>query len=329
VQWSSIRQLGQIQFVDPYFLDTKFTFAFDVYATEGYYVTFRRRAVGGAVTWGYELNGLADRIPWTSKLEDMRFFTTYTNEYVRVTPSGTDIQLANRFRSGTTSALRFALQWDKRDNRLFPTKGHYQNISMELAPPLLSPEAIFGSRVNNFTRYTLDSRWYYPLFLGVVARAKLSAGLISNWSDNQPVPISELYYLGGINSVRGYRLLSLAPTTLVGGSSHPESDLVSFTTGGNKQLTINTELEMPLFEKVGIRGVVFFDMGNAFPPGKFSDPAVALSLYKSVGFGFRWLSPLGPLRFEWAIPLNRRQDPITGIYLDSAVDFQFTIGNFF
>jgi outer membrane protein insertion porin family len=92
---------------------------------------------------------------------------------------------------------------------------------------------------------------------------------------------------------------------------------------------MNFELELPLMEKVGIRGVVFYDMGNAFAPGTWSDPAVSLGLYKSVGFGFRWFSPLGPLRFEWGIPLNRRKDPITGVYLDSAVDFQFTIGNFF
>jgi outer membrane protein insertion porin family len=329
LQWSSIRQLGQIQFVEPYFLDTKWTFAFDLYATEGFYVTFTRKAIGGAMTWGYELNGLSEWWSWANNLEDMRLFATYTNEYVTVTPSGSDIELANRFRSGTTSAIRLSLQWDKRDNRLFPTSGHFQTLSVEVAPPFLAPSAIFGPRVNLFTRYTLDSRWYYPVLWGIVARAKVNAGFISNWDDQHPVPISELYYLGGINSVRGYRLLSLAPTTLVGTTRRPDSDLVPFTTGGNKQLTINLELEFPIFEKVGIRGVVFYDLGNAFAPGKYSDSAVPLSLYKSFGFGFRWFSPLGPLRFEWGIPINRRRDPLTGAFLDSSVDFQFTIGNFF
>jgi len=56
---------------------------------------------------------------------------------------------------------------------------------------------------------------------------------------------------------------------------------------------------------------------------------VSLSLYKAVGFGFRWFSPIGPLRFEWGIPLDRRRDPQTGKYIDNPVDFQFTIGNFF
>jgi outer membrane protein insertion porin family len=75
--------------------------------------------------------------------------------------------------------------------------------------------------------------------------------------------------------------------------------------------------------------VVFSDFGNAFAEGQYSDPAVSLSLYKAIGFGIRWISPIGPLRFEWGFPLNRRRDPVTGDYIDEPLDFQFTIGNFF
>ncbi len=330
VQYSSIRQLGQIQFVEPYLFDTKWTFAFDLYATEGFFSTFTRKAIGGSTTWGYELNGLAQWFPWARKLEDLRLFATYTNEFVTVSPNGvTDIALFNRFRSGTTSSLRLSLQWDKRDNRLFPTSGFYHSVSAEAAPPFLAPDFLFGANVNLFTRYSIDSRYYHPLFWGIVARGKLTAGFIKGWDEQHPVPVSELYYLGGINSVRGYRLLSLAPTIQAGATVRPDSELFDFTTGGDKQITLNLELEFPIFEKVGIRGVVFYDMGNAFAPGKYSDPSVSLSLYKSAGFGFRWFSPIGPLRFEWGIPLNRRRDRLSGVYLDQSVDFQFTIGSFF
>jgi outer membrane protein insertion porin family len=228
--------------------------------------------------------------------------------------------------------VRLSLQWDKRDNRLFPTKGLFESVSAEIAPPVLAPEFLFGSKANLFTRYTLDSRYYHPLFLGLVARAKLSAGIIEGWDDAHPVPISELYYLGGINSVRGYRLLSLSPTTRVGATGRPDDVTVDFQTGGNKQVTLNFELEFPLFEKVGIRGVVFYDMGNTYKPGYFfkdPDHDLPLSMFHSAGFGFRWFSPIGPLRFEWGIPFNRRRDPVTGVYIDQAVDFQFTIGSFF
>src|SRR6266568_536939 len=138
VQYSSIRQLGQIQFVEPYFLDTKWTFAFDLYATEGFYTTFVRKALGGSLTWGYELAGLYPWWQFAQKLEDMRLFATYTNEFVGVTPTATDILLYNRFRSGTTSSLRLSLQWDKRDNRLFPSRGFFHSVSAEAAPPLLA-----------------------------------------------------------------------------------------------------------------------------------------------------------------------------------------------
>ncbi|HET6922705.1 MAG TPA: outer membrane protein assembly factor BamA [Anaeromyxobacteraceae bacterium] len=326
VQWSSVRQLGQIQFVEPHFFDTQWTFAFDIYATEALYTTFTRRAVGGSMTWGYELSGLAWLWPWTRSLEDMRLFATYTNEYVRVA-SAVATTLRHQFRSGTTSALRLSLQWDKRDNRLFPTKGIFVAFSHEMAPPLLAPDWLFGEKVNLFTRTTLEGRFYQPLWLGLVFRSRLAAGVIRAWDAEHPVPISELYYVGGINSVRGYRTYGLAPTEKIGTS--PSGPLVDFVKGGNKQLVLNFEVEVPLLAQMGLRGVLFFDMGNTFPAGVWSDPKVPWSLYKSWGFGVRWQSPIGPLRFEWGFPLNRRRDSVTGLVIDQPSDFQFTIGNFF
>jgi outer membrane protein insertion porin family len=332
VQWSSVRQLGQIQFVEPYFLDTKWTFAFDLYATEGIYTTFTRRAIGGSMTWGYELNGLAPYWTFAKYLEDMRLFATYTNERVDVSATGlAAISASQQFKSGTTSALRLSLQWDKRDNRLFPTRGYFLSGSAEFAPPLLSPDALFGDQVNLFTRYALDARAYRPILLGLIGRAKLALGYIRDWDADHRVPISEHYYVGGINSVRGYRYLSISPVEYVPIFNDPSAKRGALYVGGDKQVVLNLELEFPLFKAVGVRGVVFSDFGNAFAPGQFSDPAVPLSLYKSVGFGFRWQSPIGPLRFEWGIPLDRRREPPEngGAYIDQALDFQFTIGNFF
>ena len=329
VQWSTIRQLGQIQFVDPYFMDTRWTFAFDLYMTEATYTTFTRRSAGGSMTWGYELAGLA---PWWSfarHLEDLRLFATYTNERVDVSASTLVTTQDERLGSGTTSSLRLSLQMDKRDNRLFPSRGFYASISAEVAPPVLAPEALFGRDVNLFTRYALDLRGYYPIGLGLIARARATFGLVRDWDREHRVPISERYYVGGINSVRGYRYLSISPEEPVPAGTSIESGTRLLAKGGDKQAIVNLEIEFPLFQSVGIRGVVFADGGNAFAAGKYSDPAVSLSLYKSWGFGFRWFSPIGPLRFEWGFPLDRRKDPVTGQYIDGRTDFQFTIGNFF
>jgi outer membrane protein insertion porin family len=193
---------------------------------------------------------------------------------------------------------------------------------------VLAPTGIFGHEVNLFRRYTVDARAYHPLFWGLVFRTKLTLGLIDPWDVAHQVPISERYYVGGINSIRGYRYLSISPTRRVRIYNTPDSPTQELAEGGDKQAILNLELEFPLFASVGVRGVVFADAGNAFAPGSYHDPNVSWSLYKSVGFGFRWISPIGPLRFEWGFPLDPRHD-VNGTRIDQAVDFQFTIGNFF
>jgi outer membrane protein insertion porin family len=70
---------------------------------------------------------------------------------------------------------------------------------------------------------------------------------------------------------------------------------------------------------VGIKGVIFTDAGNAFDD---NENLSITRLRHSAGFGFRWFSPIGPLRFEWGLPLQ----PLPG---EDSVVFEFTIGNFF
>jgi len=129
------------------------------------------------------------------------------------------------------------------------------------------------------------------------------------------------------------------------GAAHLDAWLAlgSLPLGGNLQIINNNEIEFPIFRKVGISGVVFYDMGNAynledrycsglqrknssisikFDPCFRMPESLTAGLRKSVGFGFRWFSPIGPLRFEWGIPLDKQpgEDPLV---------FEFTIGNFF
>ncbi len=326
VQWSSIRQLGEISFVEPYFLDTRWTFSFDLYASEISYSSFTRRALGGSLTWGYELVGLAPVLNLASHLEDVRLFATYTHELVSVGTSNT-VQIARATGSGSTSSLRLALQADKRDNRITPTNGWYGSFSFETAPRFLSPKALFGSKVNLFNRYTLDLRGYRPLYKGIVGRVRLNMGWLQALTP-EGVPLSELYYVGGINTIRGYRFQSIAPRALQACTNSPFTEVCRMNGEGYQDVILNLEAEFPLFEKAGIRGVVFFDAGNSFPAGTYHDPDVPFSLFKSTGVGLRWFSPLGPLRFEWGIPLDRRKDSL-GNFIDEPFDFQFTIGNFF
>ncbi len=310
-QISSLRSFFQFSFFDPYFLDTDYLFSTDLFRIQADFGGFLRTSTGGDVNLGYRF------------FEDATANLTYTREYVTVEPSRSfnTIPLANRLRrSGITSSVRLSLQWDRRDNRLFPSKGHLLFGSVELAPSFLGSTFLFA-------RYNTYARYYKPLFWGFVFKVNGTLGYIQTLDSNSPVPISELFYLGGINSIRGYPLRTISPTILVPRNSVPDALVDTFPVGGNKQAIFNFELEFPIIEKVGIKGVLFYDVGNAFATNAnfFEDKQhnLPLGMFHSVGFGFRWFSPIGPLRFEWGFPLNRRLE------IDQPVQFEFTIGNFF
>ncbi|WP_225413776.1 outer membrane protein assembly factor BamA [Stigmatella hybrida] len=308
-QISGLRSLIQLSFYDPYFLDTQYLLSADFFRVDADYDGFIRRSTGGSVSLGYQF------------VDDLLGTVGYTREYVDVEAGQSlgAVLLANQFLSGVTSAARLSLSFDRRDNRLFPSRGFIHYGSVEFAPKLLGGTFLF-------TRYSAYSRLYFPLPLGFVFKTNATVGYIQQLDSNSPLPISELYYLGGINTIRGYYLRSISPTLLVPRSDSPDATVVEFRSGGNKQLIFNLELEFPIFEKAGIRGVLFYDAGNAYSANErlFQDLQndLPLGLFHSAGFGFRWFSPIGPLRFEWGIPLTRRPE-------DEPLLFEFTIGNFF
>ena len=258
-QMSSLRQIFILRFVEPYFLDTKWTFAFTLYNSLTNYESFNRNAIGGTLTWGYPIT------------HNIRAYMTYKAERVQVDTGGNNVLLsgasrlvipstaviANLFNDGITSSAKATISWDTRDNRLFPSSGFYQNFSVEFASPYLGSE-------NVFNRYRAFSRWYYPLYKkDLVFKLNAEIGMIASGL-KQGVPIFERFFVGGIYSVRGFRPRSLGPTVQVPISPDPGARLFAFPKGGNKELLFNLELEFNIFEKVGIKGVVFFDAGNAF-----------------------------------------------------------------
>jgi len=308
-QWmfSKLRNIFQLNFMEPYFLDTKWNFAVGVQNTTADYFNFIRKSRGGNLTWGYEL------------VDNLRVFGTYTLEDVTVSPDATYAGSVppSFFGGGLTSSAKLTLSYDSRDNRLFPTKGQYHTASVEAAVP---GAPLFSE--NAFTRYSLTSRFYHPLPLGVVLRFKAELGMISG----QDFPLSERYFLGGVFSLRGYPLRGIAPAIEFPTSADPLSSTTPFAIGGNKQAVFNLELEFPLLPPVGIRGVLFYDIGNAFADSAAwfvdNEHSLPLGMFHSVGFGIRWFSPIGPLRFEWGIPLTPRPE-------DQKIRFEFMVGNAF
>jgi outer membrane protein insertion porin family len=322
--------------------------------------------------------------PYVPDFENLQIFLTANGERVEIQEQSFDVTLlglsANKPRY--TTGLRGSVIFDQRNNRIFPSRGWYLSTSAELAHPWLGsavlPAAEEGLKAalednlglknnvgflkasglpNDFIRWSTTMRAYYSFdrwlpVNGVVLKGNVELGVLFT---DDPTLVFEHYYLGGFNTIRGYPLRSIGPVARVGGLD-PSDPLQEFRIGGDKQLIGNLELEFPLFEQVGIRGVLFLDAGNAYGPDEnffyaFNedneflknldcgpnpcfDPRRdldwSLGLYTSVGFGVRWFSPIGPLRFEWGVPLNRREPGTFGNRAgDQPIQFEFNIGNSF
>jgi outer membrane protein insertion porin family len=335
-QLSGLRALIDLKFFEPYLLDSPFSASIDVYRQSRTYQDFSQDSTGGSLTFGYPL------------IEpQLSASVTYTAEYDQVStePQSTllgtssrvsvfrSLPLANLFNDGFTSSIRPGLTYDTRDNRLFPTAGIYLSASSEFALEQ------FGSQ-NQFLRHRLSGRFYYPLGGGFVLKLNTEAGHVTSPS-GEGVPIFARFFLGGIFDVRGFVYRSIGPHLGLTSQTDPNSAPIvnGANIGGNVQYFQNLELEIPIVEAVGLRGVIFTDAGNAWNlesnyceasqaiPYKAVSPCfdgldTLLNLRTSWGFGFRWFSPLGPLRFEWGFPFK----PLP--YEESNV-FEFTIGNFF
>lgn len=112
--------------------------------------------------------------------------------------------------------------------------------------------------------------------------------------DNEPFPLFRRFFPGGINSVRGFPNRSLGPKDEKGNEY-----------GGSKEFVNNLELIFPLVNSAGLRGVIFFDAGEAFD----DEQSIKLQdLRLAYGAGLRWASPMGPIRIEFGFPLDRETD---------------------
>jgi outer membrane protein insertion porin family len=329
-QFSGTRQLYNLRFVEPKFLDTDWTMAVDLYKKSVQSEGFTRSAFGGAMTWGYALTDTTYAY-LTYRLEDVDVTTASTVSTLGAVNEVLDSSsVANLYRGGLSSSVRASISHDTRNNRLFPTEGWYASAYAEVADEFTGSES-------EFLRYGGFVRHYEPLFGPFVLKVNAEVGITTS-RDPLGLPISERYLLGGIMDVRGFAPRSLGPRMAVGSPIDAGDPLGSLALGGNMKVVWNSEVEFPLVKSMGLNGVVFFDAGNAFnledryctgadvsikvdPCFSFPD-SLTSGLRTSVGFGVRWFSPIGPLRFEWGIPLDRQdgEDPIV---------FEFSIGNFF
>lgn len=299
---SSLRTIFQLSFEEPYLFDTNWTLGFDAYNYEMLYYNFTKETRGARLTIGHRI------------LDEFGVSVSYKIEGVDINSGGQkdplDVPVAHLFEKGLISSITATAYYDSRDDRLFPTKGNMSSISLEWAGPQLGSDF-------EFIKVVANVKQYFPFVLGSVLKLSGTYGYVGNPGGGS-VPLGERFYVGGIFTVRGFERYSLGPRIATGSSRDPAAFQVPFTIGGNKQLIFNVEVEFPIFMPVGIRGVVFFDAGNAFDDDEQVNP---LDLRTAVGFGIRWWSPIGPLRFEWGFPLRPQEG-------EPPMVFEFNIGTF-
>lgn len=297
-EWSSLRQQFNLSMSDPYFFDTNWIVGVNAYKSSYRFTDFRRDAVGAGLNVGRRL------------FTNTSINLGYQYEDIKVTDFTFAVpQVFINSRSGTTSEVMLTASYDTRDNRIFPGKGWLVTATTEA-----SGAKIGGT--NNFWRTNGNIRWYQPIYKGLTYKTYLRGGYIKSLN-NSVIPLFERYFMGGPNSLRGYYPRTVGPTIQI--PSGPAGPSGAFNYGGNKMMQANFELEIPIYTPAGFKAVAFFDAGNAFA----EDERISLNnLRLDYGFGLRWISPMGPLRFEWGMPINRR----TG---EDTVVFNFTIGDLF
>ncbi|MDD3293948.1 MAG: outer membrane protein assembly factor BamA [Geobacteraceae bacterium] len=281
-------QLYNIGLSDPYFLDSNWTLGFDIYRSEREYEDYTRRVTGGDIKAGYKIS---DRLStfWMYKYEVKSLFDL--SEAYQKNP----ILLGET--SGTVGSLYGSISLDTTDYRLDPSKGFTGSFSAEYA-------GLGGNQ--RFTRFIGQSGYYFPMLWKTVLSVRGELGYMMR--SGKEIPIDEKFYLGGINTIRGYSSRTVSP--IVNG----------VYVGGVKEAILNVDYIFPIVKDFGLKGVAFFDAGNSYASGEqyFS------KMLMSYGLGIRWYSPMGPLRLEYGFPVNPRD----GIDNRSG-RFEFSIGGFF
>lgn len=312
INWSeNINRLFNLNYTDPYFLDTMWSLGVDAYQTLRLLPDFRESRIGGAIRLGRMLDDY-----WRTSIRYKLDETDLTFDESRRLSDIYD-PADDKKSEGYMSSLTWFLEYDRRDNRRFPTKGFYTNFSFEYGG--------LGGDLS-YSETSLNMRFYQPLFGSLVWRNNFVYGVLAANDSSKGVPIGQLYRLGGANTIRGYNWFTVAKrrpsavafNQLVAEGNPNAAFLAQRPTGGLQQLYYNLEFEWGLVKEAGIKGVVFFDVGQA------EDDISVTRLKSAYGAGIRWISPLGPLRFEWGFPVD--PDPRYG---EEKVVFDFSISSTF
>jgi len=232
---------------------------------------------------------------------------TYRYEKVDIGDVSGDAELLISDSKRRISSIGLGLIWDTRDNLIDPSRGNITRTVLEYAGP-------FGGDTD-FIKYTLATRFFFPLWFNTVFSIGGEYGIIDLRNVGDDLVVSERFFLGGPSSLRGFKFRRVGPRV-------PTDDGDYVIIGGTQEFLFTAEYIIPLLPEAGLKGVLFFDMGNAFNDneGLSFDPR---DLRRDVGLGVRWVSPLGPLRLDVGFPVGDRLSD------ENLYEIQFGVGTLF
>ena len=225
-------------------------------------------------------------------------FTTSELFDLKINPNQIDRNFADNLWLSSVSA---SVVTDSRDDPVDPRRGRFGIVDLEWSSGILGSKA-------PFLKGLAQQYVFFPVGGQVVFAAAGRLGLAWTLGADEPalVPITERFFAGGATTLRGYKLDRAGPL-----------DTSGYPLGGNMLIVANLEVRFPIFGS--LRGAVFSDHGgvynevNSFRTGDAGH---------NVGAGFRWNTPLGPLRFDYGIRLGDVGDARRG-------QWHFTIGHAF
>nr|WP_298250921.1 outer membrane protein assembly factor BamA [uncultured Halomonas sp.] len=308
-------------FTDPYWTMDGISRGYNLYYRESDYEdsdisTYSTDAYGAGINFGYPINEIT-RLNFGTAIEDLsiKTYSDTASEIKRyVDDQGRDAQ-----------SLKLTASWTRNNlNRgIMPTDGSYQRLSLETAVP--GSDAEYAKlRAQARQLYALNDNQDWALKFGG------ELGYADTLGGDDPYPFYENFYAGGLGSVRGFTSNTLGqPTT-------PQDDSTrDRTLGGNVLVRGSAELIFPtpfVSDQRSVQSSLFVDGGNTFLTDCYPVEAGATStcssgvdfgdLRYSVGLGLSWLTPVGPLTFSVAEPLNDESD-------DDTQFFQFSLGQTF
>ena len=206
---------------------------------------------------------------------------------------------------------------DTRDNPLDAHHGWYQTFNFGVTPTTL------GS-TSSLARFLGQTAYYRPIKPWLTWANDFRFGLAAGFGDQGYVPLSERFFSGGADSLRGFPINGAGPQRPVPVCSNPADPssctLISVPNGGLMLAIINSEARFPIKLIDNLGGVIFYDGGNVY--NNINAHQFISNYTNSIGFGFRYNTKLGPIRID----IGRNLNPLPGV---KATQYFVTLGQAF